>query len=274
MKTLYKRTLTGIFYVAFIVIFLISGPLTYYILLSGFLIIGSIEFFRAFANNSSLLRKISIIITSSIVFTACFFDAARIFQIPFTLIIAGWLMINFIPKIFIRETSILKNSGQDYIIFFYLTIPIALTNYLVFLPDQKFSYNYQILLNIFILLWCNDSGAYITGTSIGRNLLLERVSPKKTWEGFIGGLLITIAASYVISKFNTQLTMIHWLIVGALTAIFGTLGDLTESMLKRNANLKDSGNIFPGHGGLLDRIDSFLFAVIVKAFTYYLIFRQ
>ena len=111
----------------------------------------------------------------------------------------------------------------------------------------------------------------MAGSALGKHPLFKSVSPKKTWEGFIGGIFFTLIASYVVSRFDTQLYLNNWLIIGLLTAVFGTFGDLVESMLKRRANVKDSGNIFPGHGGLLDRIDSLLLTVLA-VFVYIKLF--
>ena len=117
------------------------------------------------------------------------------------------------------------------------------------------------------MLWCNDTGAYLIGTSMGRHPFFKKISPNKTWEGVIVGLIFTLVAAFIIARIYTELNMIQWLVIGGIAGIFGTLGDLIESMLKRNVNIKDTGTIFPGHGGLLDRIDSFLIS-IVAIFVY------
>lgn len=118
--------------------------------------------------------------------------------------------------------------------------------------------NSWIILGYFSLMWSNDTFAYLVGRSIGRTKLFERVSPKKTWEGTIGGVVCTLGTAYILSLYITELPLIHWLIIALITSIFGTLGDLVESMFKRNMGIKDSGNILPGHGGILDRFDGVL----------------
>jgi phosphatidate cytidylyltransferase len=120
-------------------------------------------------------------------------------------------------------------------------------------------------------MWSNDSGAYIVGSLLGKHKLFERISPKKTWEGFIGGALFTLLAAWIISKFLHELSLIHWLVVGTITFTCGTFGDLIESQLKRSANMKDSGKILPGHGGILDRFDSILFSAPI-VFVYLMFF--
>ena len=119
--------------------------------------------------------------------------------------------------------------------------------------------------------WCNDTFAYLVGKSIGKHKLLERVSPKKTIEGFIGGMMFTIIASIIISKFYAFFSVTLWIITAIIIALFGTLGDLVESKFKREAGVKDSGNIMPGHGGILDRLDSVIF-VIPYLYILYLIY--
>ena len=124
---------------------------------------------------------------------------------------------------------------------------------------------------MFIMIWCNDTFAYLVGKSFGKHKLLERVSPKKTIEGFIGGIVFTIIASIIISQFYTFFNVTLWIISALIISIFGTLGDLVESKFKREAGVKDSGNIMPGHGGILDRLDSVIF-VIPFLYIFYLIY--
>ena len=119
------------------------------------------------------------------------------------------------------------------------------------------------------MLWANDTGAYLVGMKLGRTKLFERHSPKKTWEGFIGGIAISAGAALLIGHYFTELPWNQWVSVAILISCFGTLGDLVESMFKRSINVKDSGGILPGHGGLLDRFDGlFMAAPIVYAYLY------
>jgi len=118
----------------------------------------------------------------------------------------------------------------------------------------------MVLLGFFLLIWANDSGAYIVGSLVGKNKLFERISPKKTWEGFLGGGFFALMFAWLISYFVTEISLIDWLVVALITFVFGTFGDLIESLLKRMVKVKDSGNILPGHGGILDRFDSMIIA--------------
>jgi len=162
-----------------------------------------------------------------------------------------------------------RNSKLSHLIG-YVIIPFLL---LIKLPFLEGVYNPYILIGSFILIWTNDTFAYIVGKTMGKRKLFERISPKKTIEGFLGGMFFTIIAAYILSNFTTFITpLFHsplvWMGAAIILVVFGTLGDLVESKLKRNAGVKDSGNIMPGHGGILDRLDSIIFA-IPFLFLYY-----
>ena len=143
--------------------------------------------------------------------------------------------------------------------------------FLILIANYYEDYNPNILLGAFILVWVNDSFAYLVGKNFGKHKLLERISPNKTIEGFIGGVVFTILASILISQFYTFFSVTLWIITALIISIFGTLGDLVESKFKREAGVKDSGNIMPGHGGILDRLDSVIF-VIPFLYILYLIY--
>lgn len=118
-----------------------------------------------------------------------------------------------------------------------------------------------LLLSVFILIWSSDTFAYLTGRFLGKHKLFERISPKKTWEGFIGGIVFTLFSAFLLEYFIGLLSLESWMGLAVLVGVSGTLGDLFESAVKRNFKVKDSGSFIPGHGGILDRIDSLLFAL-------------
>lgn len=133
----------------------------------------------------------------------------------------------------------------------------------IFLTRIAFSdeeFKPQIIVGVFVLIWCNDTFAYIVGKSLGKNKLLERVSPKKTIEGFFGGLIAAIIAGLIIFNVLDLYTLGIWISLGVIASVFGTIGDLVQSNYKRQAGVKDSGNLMPGHGGLYDRLDSAIYA--------------
>ena len=147
----------------------------------------------------------------------------------------------------------------------YIALPFSLLNVLAFnaTSDGLVAFNTLLPLSVFIFLWVNDTGAYCAGSLLGRHKLFPRISPGKSWEGSIGGGLFVLAAAYIISIYfdGVLLTTIEWLGLGLVVTVFGTWGDLVESLFKRTLGIKDSGNILPGHGGMLDRFDSALLAI-------------
>ncbi len=162
------------------------------------------------------------------------------------------------------------NIGHTLLGVLYIALPLSLSNYIVYSELHNQEYNYQVLMAVLFLIWTNDSGAYLVGSMIGKHKLFPRISPKKTWEGSIGGGVSAVLLSLLISQYVPEIGLLHWVAIAIITVVFGTFGDLTESMLKRNANIKDSGNILPGHGGILDRFDSLLMAAPMVLF--YIVF--
>jgi phosphatidate cytidylyltransferase len=141
----------------------------------------------------------------------------------------------------------------------YCAAPFSLLNFIAL--GSELSFTPWFVLALFVFVWINDSGAFLVGTQIGKHRLLERISPKKSWEGFVGGLLFTLASSLVFAHFFSEISLYIWLGLSATIVVFATLGDLTESLLKRTLGVKDSGKLLPGHGGMLDRFDSIIMAI-------------
>ncbi len=157
-----------------------------------------------------------------------------------------------------KERNLQLSRLQKYIIsLFYIGAGCI---FLTMIPYQNDAFAKMLIIGIFILIWVNDSFAYLTGRMFGKNKLFERVSPKKTVEGFLGGLVFAIIASVVLYNYTNEMNLTKWIILAVVIVIFGTLGDLVESKFKRLAGVKDSGAILPGHGGMLDRLDSLVFA--------------
>jgi len=182
-----------------------------------------------------------------------------------TLIIwLAMMIIRMVMQLYINSDRPLRDLAHSFMSQIYIGIPMGIMVAIAWILDPK------IILAIFILLWINDTGAFILGCTLGRNKLFERISPKKTWEGFIGGLLCSLGMSALFSNglfgMNSLTSdIVMWLGMGAIVSVFGTWGDLVESMIKRNLHIKDSGNIMPGHGGILDRVDSLLLALPAAA---------
>lgn len=151
----------------------------------------------------------------------------------------------------------------------YVALPLSMINILAFEVDGQWGVSFDPLLplSIFIFLWTNDSGAYCCGSLLGKHKLFPRVSPGKSWEGSIGGCVLVLAVAALIGwwansgEMSHQLSIAAWMGLGLVVVVFGTLGDLVESLFKRTLGIKDSGNLLPGHGGMLDRFDSSIMAI-------------
>ena len=168
------------------------------------------------------------------------------------------LFLAFIYELFANSKRPYYNLGVLFTGVIYLGIPFAL---LLDIGITTTSFRPNIIFGMLWLTWTNDTAAYIIGSQIGKTKLFPRISPKKTWEGSIAGVLFTMLMGYGLSTVFTDLSANTWIVVAALVAIFGSLGDLVESMLKRSMHIKDSGTLLPGHGGFLDRFDAFIFLI-------------
>jgi len=168
------------------------------------------------------------------------------------------IFIPFIYQLFKSKISLTSSKlGHYFLALAYIVIPFTLLTQIPFINS---TYHPKIIIGIFILTWIGDSFAYIVGSTLGKTKLYEKVSPNKTVEGALGGLIAAIIGSYFISKYMTSLSLTNWMVIAFIVVIFGILGDLIESKFKREAGVKDSSNFIPGHGGFLDRLDSIIFA--------------
>jgi phosphatidate cytidylyltransferase len=179
-----------------------------------------------------------------------------------------------ISELFLKAPNPVNNWAYTMLSQMYIALPLSTINLLAFQTGGEGQYNALLPLSIFVFLWVNDTGAYCVGSLIGKHKLFPRVSPGKTWEGSVGGGLLVLVAAAVIgwltSGESDSLSIPVWMGLGLVVVVFGTLGDLVESMFKRTLGVKDSGNILPGHGGMLDRFDSSLMAIpaaVVYLFT-------
>lgn len=184
---------------------------------------------------------------------------ARVF-LPYLLL----LLYLMITELYLKKKNPLGNWAFTMLSQLYVALPFALLSVLAFHNDptaSSVSYNPVLPLSVFIFLWLSDTGAYCVGSLLGKHRLFERISPKKSWEGSIGGGVFAVAASWLLACFFPFLNGWEWMGLALTVVVFGTWGDLTESLMKRQLGIKDSGNILPGHGGILDRFDSALMAI-------------
>ena len=177
-----------------------------------------------------------------------------------------------ISELYLQRESPLNNWAYTMLSQMYVALPFSLLPALAFMADpahpMDIHYRWIFPLAVFVFLWTSDTGAYCCGSLFGKHRLFERISPKKSWEGSIGGGLLSMGAACIVARFDQSLTLLQWIGFALVVVVFGTWGDLVESLMKRQLGIKDSGNFLPGHGGLLDRFDSSLLAI--PAVTVYL----
>ena len=166
---------------------------------------------------------------------------------------------SFVSILFKKKEKIVNYLGKIFLATIYIAVPFTLMVQIPFV-NADFTFINTSILGVFILIWTSDSFAYLVGNLIGKHKLFKRISPNKTVEGFVGGMVATFVASFILAQYFITLSLTQWIVIAALVSIFGVLGDLIESMFKRQAGIKDSSNFIPGHGGFLDRFDSVIFA--------------
>jgi phosphatidate cytidylyltransferase len=181
-----------------------------------------------------------------------------------------FFMAIFVYELYRKRPDPFTNIAHTIVGIIYIMAPLALLNVFTF-EEIIVEYKPGVILGFFVLLWLNDTGAFVFGKLFGRTKLFPRISPNKTWEGTIGGGLATMTGAVVISTYNDEISIINWLVLGLIIVVAASFGDLVESMLKRSLKVKDSSNLLPGHGGILDRFDGVLLASPI-AFTYLMLF--
>ena len=170
-----------------------------------------------------------------------------------------------VAELYLKQEDPIEDWAYTMLSQMYIALPFSLINVLAFNATSQgiVAFNWLLPLSVFVFLWLNDTGAYCVGSLIGRHKLFPRISPAKSWEGSIGGAVVVLIAAWAVSEYLDQqmLNTLEWMGLGLTVVVFGTWGDLVESLFKRTLGIKDSGNILPGHGGMLDRFDSSLLAI-------------
>ena len=260
------RTLSGLIFIVIMVTALLFHPISYGLLMMLIMGIMTFEYLRITLNNKHILAQIVTLTAGWFLFLL--FYAHKRYQLN-----THWFLLMVVPILTLWISLLYQKRVKSYakapylfIPLLYITLPLSLTTLLVFEPSGDF--DGKALLTLFIILWASDVGAYLFGMSLGQkngHKLFPSLSPKKSWEGFFGGLITALIVSFVFYRIGwIPYPLIHCLILSTLLHIFGVWGDLAESQLKRHFNKKDSGSIMPGHGGLLDRFDSALFALPIS----------
>lgn len=276
MKNLIKRALTG-----FVFVVLIVGSICFHSMafLAGFSLITALvlwEFYGLVKHyEGKSLKRIVHTLGGVYLFATSFLFAndladGRVF-LPYVLFLVGVL----IAELYHKEDDPIGNWSIAFLGQFYCAGSFSLLNFISAVPGYpgEIIYTPLFVLAIFVFIWTNDTGAYLVGSLIGKHRLFERISPKKSWEGFWGGFIITAACSQIFAWYAPHISWSVWLGFSIIVVVFGTWGDLIESLMKRTLAVKDSGHVLPGHGGLLDRFDSALLA-IPAAYIYIQLFIQ
>jgi len=266
LSNLITRAISGAVFVAVIIGSILLHPHAYAGMMVMVVVWAMFEFYNIIIKDRTYSGKYIGVFCGVTLFAVSFFYAQGVITADKFLVLIPMLTILFISQLYFKNQHSFRDIAYTITGVAYIALPFSLCNGLAFPSiDNNYlntdgKYVPDILLGFFILLWTNDTFAYLTGIMFGKHRLFERISPKKSWEGFFGGLLCTVALSLIVAKLFPILPFYHWMAVAAIIVIFGVYGDLIESLLKRNLNIKDSGRFLPGHGGILDRFDSVLIA--------------
>lgn len=267
MKT---RAITAFFFTIVMLASIFLGSYTFtgfYLLLS---VISLLEFYGMIkVAGIRPHRNIGLIVAAAIFLSTASYHFFQ-FELKYLLLNIPFIFSIFIFELYKKEKIPFANISYTFVGLIYVTIPFCFFYSLGFLNDVN-TYHYQLPLSFLLMLWASDTGAYLFGMKFGRHRLFERHSPKKSWEGFLGGVFTSLLVAFLISLWFTELSPIVWGGMALLIVSFGTLGDLVESMLKRSLDTKDSGSFLPGHGGFLDRFDGLLIAAPIVYVYLYLI---
>ncbi len=268
MTNLFRRTLTGVW----IVIFVLGGfwlhPVSFYI--TGLLIMAGTqyEYCQMVKNTGLRPQTLAGLLAGALIYTVSTMVASDLLPAKSFFIIIPVLFLIMVTELYRKQERPFDSLAHTFFSLIYTALPFSLFPFAAFaktgieslLPHPGIQFSPGIVVGFFLLLWINDTGAYLTGISFGKHQLMARISPKKSWEGFFGGAVLTVIAAWLLAGWLGVVTSRWWIVIAATISVAGTYGDLAESMLKRSAGQKDSGSLMPGHGGFLDRFDSALLA--------------
>lgn len=258
LTNMQQRIITGTIGIGFVIVALWFSEWGYLALFGALTIACQLEFYRLlFQDGNAPLRFYGTLVGSSLFVTSFFIERGDLAPKWYVLVFPALAMVYFI-KLYKVEQKPFTNIGFTFLGIAYTALPFVLLNKIVFTNGF---YQFQVIMGILILLWASDSGAYFAGKSFGKTKLFERVSPKKTWEGSIGGAIAASIGCAILIAFFQDFVAWQWIGIAIIIVVAGTYGDLVESLFKRSILIKDSGNVLPGHGGFLDRFDGLLLSL-------------
>lgn len=260
------RALTGLVFVIVLVGCILFNPLSFGVLCIALSALSALEFGQLVNQQAGVRINRGLVALGAAYLPMAVFhyrlSGEAVAFLPYLLL----LIYILVSELYRKAENPIHNWAYSFFSQAYIALPFALFNMLAFQPDNTIdtavmSYNPILPLSVFVFIWMSDTGAYCIGSLLGRHRLFERISPKKSWEGSVGGGAASLAAAAVFARFFPFMSLPVWLGLALTVVVFGTWGDLVESLLKRHLGIKDSGHILPGHGGMLDRFDSALMAI-------------
>ena len=260
MKNIVTRSLSGIVYVALIVCALLAGATWFAALMALFALLAVREF-QMLTGDASKSSPLTLLINTVDIAAAIALCLAALNDLSYLLfdgcILLAYLICRIVLALYDKRPDAFAATGRSVLSVVYIGLPLSAAAVIAQFTNGQ-DITRQLMLIIFIMIWLNDTGAYCVGSMLGRHKLFERLSPKKSWEGFWGGMLFCVAAGIACAYANGYENLLLWIGLGVVVSVFSTWGDLFESLMKRTLGVKDSGHLIPGHGGILDRIDSLL----------------
>ena len=265
MNSTLVRAISGAIYVLLLIACILYSSHSVLLLFGIFLILATIEFSKLVKLNSI----VAVCIATGLFLFFGFTNTNKTYDI---LLLILSLVVSMKALIFLFDNNMkpINDVSKTIYLVGYVAIPFIIITKIPFVNGNSFEP--KTLLSLFIFIWVNDTFAFIVGKSLGKNKLFEKISPKKTIEGFIGGMFFSLVASVVLAKYFVTEPVSKWLVIAIISSVFGTLGDLIESKFKRIAGVKDSGSIMPGHGGVLDRLDSIIFVAPIVFLFYQILY--
>jgi phosphatidate cytidylyltransferase len=258
LNNLLKRAITGAIFVAVIVGAILWSPYSFAVVFAVIAALMLAEFYHLMNRYQGVEIALAPQIAGGVIlFLGMSTVVMGLMPQAILLLYLAYLMTVFIAELYGKRKQPIRNWAYIIMGQVYIVLPLSL---LCLVGFRNEVYEPTLLLGLFISIWLNDTGAYLVGSRIGKHRLFPRISPKKSWEGFWGGICFAMIGGFLLSRFSTALTTAEWIAFGAFVAVFSTWGDLTESLIKRTIEVKDSGTMLPGHGGMLDRFDSVLLA--------------